>query len=194
MVSPTGVASAGIGFSGVLSFLMIFIIIASVVATGVVESIKQRDITPLLSDLGNKFLLTSQSLAENSNKIINNEVSWKNYAIILGFISSLLIMFLWFKILAFLIGNSWFSNKDNSFTNYSLAVIIYVILQIIVLLVNANLTGSVTCISGCETSASKLIMTPILSLVLPISALYHMLQAFSGVSSKLNEIANKTLS
>lgn len=153
-------------------FWAFFIIL--ILAGSVYRAYELHNPSYIAYDLGNRFLLLSSNLDKSSLIIINdnpltNDISfWQKFIIFSDFVSNFLIIFLWLKVFVYII--RFFRKQASEFSNWFIAVSIFVIFQIFASLINAGLNNQITSVVGGETSA-------LYYMVIPFVSLYHFLQA-----------------
>ncbi len=114
-----------------LFFYSIFFIylLVSIVLTG----FQKKDFGVVIKELGEEFYNPLQNAQEYSLEIQNNEVEgilssiWKYW----GFYFNLGMIYLWIRILSWLVGHSPFSNTSNSFINWGLGIISFYVIQLL---------------------------------------------------------------
>jgi hypothetical protein len=171
------ILSATRGISKVLSigFMSIFIVITLIsIIYSVVEN---RSLEPIVKDLGGKWLLTTQKLSETSRQIVENggvvsssdslfSKIWaimKNFGLFFYYIYTI---FVWLKILTYIVGRFPGQSIDRKFRNVSIAVFVFIFLQSILVFGNAAIVKEVDCFSGCGgKGVIDYMLTPLTSLV-----------------------------
>ena len=157
-----------------ISFLLLFLIIelVQIIYLGVTT----HSVQPILTELGGKFIFTTQQLGEASRQIIDqggvqmgtvdltqNPISgvWgiiKNFSF---FFTSFYTIFLWIAILNWIFAHTIFHNEAKSFFSVILAIFVFMFLQSALIMSNAAIAHNVDCFSGCgEKSVISYITTP----------------------------------
>ncbi|MFW5793866.1 MAG: hypothetical protein ACOCV1_00050 [Bacillota bacterium] len=97
----------------------------------------QEGVNVFIYDIGNKMLLTTQELGDNSRLVIENEgfgdgvkTNIINFS---AYISPIFIIYAWIKLFAFLFARSWFSNESEWFKNHSLGAFTFIFFQLVIM-------------------------------------------------------------
>jgi len=177
MVGEIGAVQAVSGVGGFslfrflsIGFLSLFLVLLLI--NTIYIAVEQRSIYPVISNLGNTFLLSTQHISELSNDIIEKgggyertEDFWTGiwrYICVYGkLFIALYTIYCWIWILMTLFAWSPFSDGSSHFKNLSLAIITFILLQSIILLGNAAVTKNVGCFNGCENSVIYYLATPV---------------------------------
>jgi len=126
---------------GLFSLFLFFIIISTIIT-----AVNTGSIIPAIKDLGGRFLFITDNIKELSNKIIENEGIYIRKSNIFKSIGSYLwalwdlftnlyILYLWIKIFTKLYGWSPISNDSAKFANLCLAIVTFLILQMLFILI-----------------------------------------------------------
>jgi len=188
-----------------LSLIFIIITLVSIIYTGLHE----KSFEPVIRELGNKFLYATQQLSSSSLQIIEQGgilptsggfwgSTWSFLVTMATFFSSFYIIYLWIFVLSKVISMSPFSENGKTFINYTLAIIIFLLLQSIILFTAAGINKELDCFSGCEKSTIKYLSTPYLSFYNFYKAVPYFLKPAMDIGDKvLNKnpanIANTTI-
>ncbi len=180
-----------------ISFLALFIVIELIQI--VYLGIQTRSFQPVLTELGGKFLYTTQQLSNESKQLIAqggvpinsvnltvNPISgiWGVVKELSNFFTIIYTVFLWLKILTWLFGHSPFSNTSNAFKNVMFAVFIFVFFQSALIITTEAINHNIDCFSGCgEKSVSNYVLTPILSFKDFFQAIPYIIKPISQVAN-----------
>lgn len=191
----TSVGSKFLLIRKIFTFSLISFFLFVIFVNAITESVQQRSVVPLITDIGGRFLLASQNLEDSSMQIIEQGYVWireggywrglwQSILSLSDFISNAVIIWLWIKLLAFLISISWISDRSRAFVNYSLGILIFIVLQIMFIIINAAVTGTITGFVGGDNSVVYLIM-------LPFKSIYTFFKAFLLIFTPLGRIGKR---
>jgi len=166
MVEPVAVANGEFGIFGFFEWFCIIFVIVLSLASSIEIGINAHqgiggDVIVGLSDLGNKFLLTTQNLNNISLNIISSGVKYDGFFNFLDFLGtifdSFLSIFVWLWLLQKIY--SWKNNTSKG-KNYLYAILTFLVLQSFILLVNAGINGNLTSYFAGDNSAIYYISIP----------------------------------
>jgi hypothetical protein len=153
------------------SFLTIFIV-TTLIDLGYV-AITTHSFLPVLTELGNKFLLTTQTLSNLAKEIITTggiKVTGHLFNDIIAFITTygkflyyFYVIFIWLKILSFIVGRMPGQSIDKVFKNWFVAILIFIIFQSFIIFGNAAVAKQVECFANCNgNGVVDYLLTPIM--------------------------------
>lgn len=127
-------------FSKVFFISLAIFVFAIIFFNAVYQSIEQKSVTPILTEVGYRFLLATEALENSCTEIIENgglylqdeklyKKAWKFIDFFTNVLFSLGVIILWFKILMAIIKRSFFSTKDNWFATFTLALLFFLIIM-----------------------------------------------------------------
>lgn len=186
-VSPVQVAEVGYSWKSILKFIIYSIIFVILLLNYATTALQQNKPILILYDMGNVFVLATSNLQTSSQALIDGgmvsklgtglfSTIWKTTVLYVEILASLLIIWTWINIFAWLYGHSPFSTPINSFTNYCVAFIIFYLFSVLCLVINASLKGNLTGI----TQVAPLLLTPILCYWVFGKMLGFVIMSFSG--------------
>ena len=173
------------------SYTLLAIFLVFIIFNAISISVKERSVVPAVKDLGNRFLLITFNIQEESQKIIDNKgfytqtpnfwsgffqtlwSGWKLY-------SNLYILVIWLWVLSKIYSFTPMSNEGNKFLNYSVALLTFFILQMMCLLLFR------------EGNKFELIMIPFKAFYTFFIAIQYILQPIQELSNKVYPVANAT--
>ena len=170
-----------------------FIIIGLIVLNSISRGIEEKSVGVVLLDLGERTLLATNNLNEESKHLIENdgfcsgEGAFDCIKHFSGFLTALIIVLAWLKVLAFIIARTPFSNVSNWFINYSMAFILFVTLQILIIMASMGISGTIISWFGTENSAISAISTPFRSFGNFVKALPKVIRP---ITSRLENIGS----
>lgn len=180
-----------------ISFLALFIIIELIQI--VYLGIQTKSFQPILTELGGKFLYSTQQLSNESKQLIAqggvpiesinltiNPISgiWGVIKELSNFFTIIYTVFIWLKILTWLFGHSPFSNTSNAFKNVMFAIFIFLFLQSALITTTAAIQHNIDCFSGCgDKSVSSYLLTPVLSFKDFFQAIPYIIKPISQVAN-----------
>lgn len=166
---------------------------------------QQGSLTPVLTELGNKFLFMTKQLQESSESVIaNNGIfsfsdPWygikNNFFLFTNFFLSLYTIYIWIKIL--MLGSAYLitKNKESFIVNFLIAIFIFILLQAIIILGVNAVNKEIDCFVGCDNSVVNSLITPITSFMSLFRALpYLIIPSYKIVSDIKEEVSNLTSS
>jgi len=172
-----------------LRFLFLSLIFGVMLMNSILISIQDRNIETGVKYLGFKFLLVTEQLGEHSNNIIEQEGVydgstgffkgvWNMLKNFYWIFESLFIIYIWCKVLAYVVlhGVLWDSSKVS--VSWALAVLIFFCVQIITILAFTD----------------KPLVTPFLAFWDFGKALPYMFKPISGITDKLIDTGKDLLS
>lgn len=138
----------GKGFVLLLSKLrttLLFLVITVILINAVIISIETGSIEPGIKEVGNRFLLVTETLGEQSREIIQNQGTYnpddsffkafldfsKNFY---NIFESIIIIYFWMKIFTLLIMYTIISDSSKQTASFLVAIIIFFAMQIIFIL------------------------------------------------------------
>lgn len=127
-------------FSKVFFISLAIFVFAIIFFNAVYQSIDQKSFTPILTEVGYRFLLATEALENSCNEIITQgglylqddsllRKSWNFIDFFTNVFFALGVIILWFKILMAIIKRSFFSTKDNWFVTFTLALLFFLIIM-----------------------------------------------------------------
>lgn len=116
--------------------IIMFIFIMSILVTAVVMSVNAKDVNVGVRYLGNKTLLVTQNLNEQSLSVIENQGLYekgdsffqntKNFLnSIWGFVIAVLLIFVWIRVLAWIFLHLVLMDDSKKSPSYSLAILFF---------------------------------------------------------------------
>lgn len=201
MVDPTIVQSiqpvtqaSGMSFFRILSFSFLGIFIFLLLINTLYVAIEEKSIMPVLKNLGDTFLLSTEHISDISKEIVANDGGyirsddfWTgiwNYIKMYGMLYIYLYsIYCWFAILIWIYGHSPFSDTSLQFKNFFLALITFILLQSILLLAYAGVNKEVGCFYDCPKSA-------IYWIELPVTWIIDFLKALPLILKPANQMAH----
>lgn len=182
IVKATGKGTGGL-FGKLMRIRWAYIFISIIFIQAIAVGIHSGEGFPgILHSLGERFFNMSQNLQEDSRAIINSNAEFDgmvDFGIsIWDLIAEIGLIFLWIRLLAFLVGHSPISNDSAKFINYCLAIIFFWVAQVLYLLVFSNpLEGQ---------TKADLILTPFVSIWDFIKAMIILFSTFHFKKTVLN--------
>jgi hypothetical protein len=179
-----------------LKMTLLFIAVFFVLVASVSKGIEERDVSVVFLDLGTRFLAVTGSLAEESQKVIDNQgiydsskgffaKIWDGLRNVAGLARAVIFLYIWIKVLGWLFGKSPWSNESQWFVNRSAGFAIFMVTQIVVVVVVAAVSGEITNYFGPEDSVRYYISLPFRSLYLFIQAVPYLLSPIAGVADTI---------
>lgn len=168
-------ATKGISAIFKIGFASIFIVIT--ILSVIYTVIETHSIEPVFKDLASKWFLTTQQLSLTSKQIVlqggviasSNQLFAKIWAVIKNFslfFYYIYIIYLWLKILSFIVSRMPGQSTDKKFRNVSIAIFIFLFLQSLLVFGNAAVAKQVDCFSGCSgRGVIDYMLIPITSLI-----------------------------
>lgn len=109
----SGGIKAGMGIFAKLKYAFLIILFSVIFINSIILSIEERSIEPFIKEMGNRFILVTNNLAIESQKIIDNgniyvdtgnflKDIWVSFSLLSGILSSLYIIFIWFLLITFI--------------------------------------------------------------------------------------------
>jgi len=193
---------SGMGFFKVLSYSFLGIYIFLLLVNTMYIAVDQHSIMPVLKNLGDTFLLSTQHISDISKEIIANNGGYNptddfwtgiwNYIVMYGKLYVYLYTILcWFKILIWIFGHSPLSDTSQAFKNFGYSFATFYLLQAVLLLAYAGVNKDVNCFYGCDRSAIYWIELPIMWIVDFVIAIPLLLRPTQGVAQVI--VGNSTI-
>jgi hypothetical protein len=157
------------------SWVIIIFFLASII-----HGIEARDAGITLNELGNRFLLISQNLNQASLEIINNgfiyKGIWSSLYNLSNFLSYFVVIYLWLRLLVFLVKRGPGGNTSTPFRNWMIAFGIYALIQVFATLVSAGINGEIHSYVSGTGSAWYYISLPVVCFINFFHAVYVILK------------------
>lgn len=183
-ITSVEVIDAGFGLKEIFKYILYAIMIVALCVSTFVNAIQQKDAGLILYDIGNTFLLSTKTIYDNSQKILNNgfidkgETKFKTFLntlyLYVKILAGIFVIFFWIKIIIWIIRHSPLSPHDSYFANITLALILFYVFQVVVLITNAAMTDTLSGLTG-ENSFSYFITMPFLSAYYLIKVLINII-------------------
>jgi len=129
-------------FSGIFKLRLVFFFLLFILINSITIGIQQGSIEPVIKDIGSRFLTPTLKIQQFSLEIISRGGIYKptphfwggvwNFIMdIWSLLTQFYIILLWLKILALLVGISPLSDKSRAFVNWTLAILIFIVFQML---------------------------------------------------------------
>jgi hypothetical protein len=193
MVDAVNTAIKSFSFVRIFSILVIIIALLSNV---ILNMYNHEPFSKSVLEVGESFFLSTLKLSQESKKIIDNQGiidlkttftynSLNVLRIYSSLFTSIILIFFWIKIFAWLVSRSFISDTGSSFRNYFMAIIIFYMFQIVFILSYAGLNNNIQGLTG-ENSVSYYLSVPILCFKDLLFAMRYIIKPIAEYSSKLN--------
>lgn len=165
--------SSGMGLFGFLTYgflsLFIFLLICNTIYIG----LQEKSFTPMLTNLGNTFLLSTQHISEISKEItqqggayVRTTDFWSGVGSYIWMYAKLFLylytIYGWLWLIMLILEWSPLYTGGHKFTVLLLAFGIFFVLQALILLGNAGIAKEIGCFSGCDKSVIYYFTLPVM--------------------------------
>jgi hypothetical protein len=146
-VAAATAATAGKGFFSslglFLKFGFAFFLVIMLFGSAVIKGFEANSFGVFANSLVQDVALASNQLNQKSLDVINNTNDgkfkvWKDFY---GLFRSFALVLAWIALFAFIVSKTW-STPINTFVNYSLGFLFFIIFQIVAILINGWLSGT----------------------------------------------------
>ena len=160
VVVKTAGAAKGIGSTFVFLrkfafFSLLFVVFLIIFSNAIIMSVEQKSFEPLLNELGGRFFLASQSLETASLDAIERggiyDPAGPWYGDVWEFVSNLselifavMVIWMWLRVLMWIVKKTPLSDESRWFTNFTLALLTFIVLEAAFILIKAAVAGEIT--------------------------------------------------
>lgn len=160
--------------------VIIILLILSVLVTAIVISIEAKDITPGIQYLGNKTLLVTENLNEQSLSVIENGGLYEKsdsfftnminfFKSIWKFIIAIIVIYVWLKVLTWIFLKAILMDDGKTTSAFLLAVLFFVMIQVLFIAIFTD----------------KSMMTPIHAFINLVKSMPYIFKPISTMADKL---------
>jgi hypothetical protein len=194
--------TTGRGIFSLLSYGIFSIFLFIFILHAVVVGVEQHSLWAGISDIGGRFLLATEKLSVESQKILTYGGiydgsrgiligAWNSFLLCFGLIEASYVIFLWIKVLYKLMPYLPISgDKSKVLVNLLLAISFFTVTQMLIISVHAGVAGQMT---NTET-AVKIIMKPVTCYIDFIKAIPMLIKPMSESADTIyNRINNITI-
>lgn len=182
----------------VFGITLLFIIFIVIFIDSIIQSFKEHSIRPFLTEVGNRIILASQSLQTESRAIITSggiyqfdegvvKGGWNTFNQLSKWIGALMLVLAWIRVLAFFVSKTPY--ELNAFNRYSLAIILFYVIQVIASIGTASITGNVTGFAGGDESLTHYFLLPITSVIVFFQSLPYIFDPLTKFAKLIEKIS-----
>lgn len=191
-----------LGFFGMISYGFLTLFVLLLVLNTIYVAVQEKSFTPVIKNLGETLLLSTQQVSEISREIIANDGAyiktdnfWTgiwNYISMYGklFIYIYSIYgWIWFIMLLLEWGPLY--TGGHKFSVLLLALMIFFTLQALILVGNAGISKDIDCFSGCDKSVMYYVTLPVTWIFDLVKAMPLIIKPGTSIASKV--VGNNTV-
>ena len=160
-----------VGFLKSLHYGVLIFFIALIIIEIIYQVYTERSATPIVKNLGYRFLLVTNDLSTSSKELVKSGVYsstpdfwsgiWGLLKVMEKFFTSFYFVYIWIWLLTALFSFLFFNGNKN-LSGFLLALLFFFGLQAFFNVSYYGITKNIDCFSGCEKSVTTYITTPIL--------------------------------